>query len=87
MSEAAHVKFVKLAFLVGMKSSVLAIIQEGAQHPSSVDHDLVCSVSSLFVHTLFESLEIVVPALPVVLFSSLSSERVSVIVEPRYVKS
>ena len=45
---------------------------------------LVGIVRSLFSHTLLVSLERVLDALPMHLLSSTSSDRVSVVVEPRY---
>ena len=47
----------------------------------------VCLDSLLLDHTLCVSLDMVVNALPMLLFSSVSRERASEMVEPRYMKS
>lgn len=48
---------------------VLVAIQKGTQHASSVDLALVCKVRLLFVHTVFDRLEIVIAALPILLLN------------------
>lgn len=48
---------------------VLVAIQKGTQHASPVDLALVCKVRLLFVHTVFDRLEIVIAALPILLLN------------------
>ena len=78
-SETAHVESVKLPLLSCVKNPGLAAVQQCAQNASSVDLDLGIfrQLSFLLDHTLLFSLEMVVAALPMRLFSSDFRERVS----------
>ena len=70
---------VKLLLLSRVKNPGLAAVQQRAQNASSVDLDLGIfrQLSFLLDHTLLVSLEMVVEAFPMGLFSSESRERVS----------
>ena len=77
---------VESSLLSGIRTPCLAAVQQCADDKGVVDSFFVFTVSLGFIHTRFTRRTRVVAAFSILLSSSVSKDRLSVIVELMYVK-